>query len=327
MNNTVIAVVETTSAGIHPVSYETIAFAGIVSAITGHKLTVCVIGDNIGPFVDILTARTGYDVLGISVPEWNGYNSECHIEVLSGALADASLSYICIPHTARGIDFAPALAARHGGSCITGVEKVTKGENGVTFSRPLLNGKKVASVSPFSFPVVITVQPGVIKPEAAPALTKSGSPKQVIISYVPRKIECLGVKPSKADKGSLGTADVVVAAGNGIGDPENLKWIEQLAGRFSRSAMAGSRPVCDRQWLPYEYQVGVTGAVVRPKLYIACGISGATQHIAGMRESGFIVAINTDPNAAIRNHADIFISEDLRSFIPILLEKLSNSPY
>ena len=115
-------------------------------------------------------------------------------------------------------------------------------------------------------------------------------------------------------------AKVIVAAGRGIGEAEKLGIIEQLAKVFPRSAVAGSRIVCDMGWLEYKCQVGVTGATVTPELYIACGISGAVQHVSGMRSSGFIVAINTDPAAAIFQTADICVVEDLTTFIPILIE-------
>jgi len=115
-------------------------------------------------------------------------------------------------------------------------------------------------------------------------------------------------------------AGVIVSAGQGLGDKENLDLIFQLAALFAKSAVAGSRIVCDLGWLEYRCQVGVTGATVSPQLYIACGISGAVQHVMGMRNSEFIVAINKDPAAAIFQVADIGIVEDLTTFIPALIE-------
>jgi len=115
-------------------------------------------------------------------------------------------------------------------------------------------------------------------------------------------------------------AGVIVSAGQGLGDKENLDLIYQLAALFAKSAVAGSRIVCDLGWLEYRCQVGVTGATVSPQLYIACGISGAVQHVMGMRNSEYIVAINKDPAAAIFQVADICIVEDLTTFIPALIE-------
>ena len=122
------------------------------------------------------------------------------------------------------------------------------------------------------------------------------------------------------DTAGISEADVIVAAGQGFGEEENLELARQLAAVFPKSAIAGSRIVCDLGWLGYGCQVGVTGATVSPRLYIACGISGAVQHVTGMRGSGFIVAINKDPAAAIFQMADVCVVEDLITFIPILLE-------
>ena len=118
----------------------------------------------------------------------------------------------------------------------------------------------------------------------------------------------------------MAEAEVIVSAGKGIGRKENLEIIERLAALFPKSAVAGSRSVCDSKWLDRDRQVGLTGSVVNPRLYIAAGISGSTQHIAGMRSSGFVVAINTDPNAAIFNVSDVCIVEDLKTFVPLFID-------
>ncbi|MCJ7809019.1 MAG: electron transfer flavoprotein subunit alpha/FixB family protein, partial [Desulfobulbaceae bacterium] len=110
-------------------------------------------------------------------------------------------------------------------------------------------------------------------------------------------------------------------AGWGVGEKENMALIKQLSALFPRSAVAGSRPVCDMGWLEYKRQVGLTGATVSPKLYIACGISGAMPHQVGMQGAGFIVAISTDPRAPIFNLSDVCIQEDLKRFIPALVEE------
>ena len=119
----------------------------------------------------------------------------------------------------------------------------------------------------------------------------------------------------------LSRAKVVVAAGRGVGEEENLDLLRRVAGLFSSAALAGSRPVCDLGWLSYGQQVGLTGTTVAPRLYIACGISGARQHTVGMQGSGFIVAINSDPQATIFNLADVCVKEDLAAFLPALLEQ------
>jgi electron transfer flavoprotein alpha subunit len=134
------------------------------------------------------------------------------------------------------------------------------------------------------------------------------------------KTRSTGIKQAEADMTGITEADVIVSVGQGLGDKENLDLIYQLAALFPKSAVAGSRIVCDLGWLEYSCQVGVTGATVAPQLYIACGISGAVQHVMGMRSSGYVVAINKDPAAAIFQVADICVIEDLATFIPTFIE-------
>jgi electron transfer flavoprotein alpha subunit len=163
------------------------------------------------------------------------------------------------------------------------------------------------------------MQPGIFKPDQQ-SDQKSG---RVVIRKVAAKAHqwrSMGVKQVAMTAKGIAEAEVVVAAGQGIGDKDNLDLINQLAAIFAKPAIAGSRIVCDLGWLEYGCQVGVTGATVSPQLYLACGISGAIQHISGMRGSDFIVAINQDPAAAIFQVADVCVVEDLKSFIPVLIE-------
>ena len=129
-----------------------------------------------------------------------------------------------------------------------------------------------------------------------------------------------GTRPSPSEGSGLASAEVVVSGGRGIRESQNFKYIEMLAGLFPRSATGGSRPICDYKWITYGKQVGITGTTVSPKLYFACGISGAPQHIEGMKGAWFIVAINTDPDAPVFQIADVSIVEDLMEFIPLFVE-------
>jgi electron transfer flavoprotein alpha subunit len=120
---------------------------------------------------------------------------------------------------------------------------------------------------------------------------------------------------------SIEDADVIIAAGRGIGKPENLQMVKDMAQLFDNAAIGASRPVCDNKWLPYRHQVGVTGKTVTPKLYVALGISGSQQHLAGMKNSQCIVAVNRDPHASIFSVADYIIVEDLAEFLPAFMTK------
>jgi electron transfer flavoprotein alpha subunit len=135
----------------------------------------------------------------------------------------------------------------------------------------------------------------------------------------PTASQTLEVREASNEPLNFDDADVIVAAGRGIRNAKNLKLLENLAAIFPKAGLGASRAVCDLGWLGYRHQIGITGQTVSPRLYIACGISGAMQHLAGMKESRIIVAINNDPHAAIFQVADLGIVENLETFIPILL--------
>ncbi|MDA8405205.1 MAG: electron transfer flavoprotein subunit alpha/FixB family protein, partial [Desulfobacteraceae bacterium] len=180
----------------------------------------------------------------------------------------------------------------------------------------VFNDKITTAILPIVKTAVLTVTPGIFKSEHTAKMDKTGTVSVLTLSIEEACYTFHGFEKTDADTSALSHADVIVSAGNGVKKQEYLENIYQLSRLFPKSAVAGSRPVCDRKWLTYSQQVGVTGATVKPKLYIACGISGASQHTAGMRDSRFIVAINTDPHAAIFNIADVCIIEDLTTFIP-----------
>jgi electron transfer flavoprotein alpha subunit len=218
------------------------------------------------------------------------------------------------------LDFAPFLAVALNGACISGIEDLVPAEDGVRFARPLYGGKAMAHIRPISKTAVLTIQPGIFK-LSRPTGGKPGRITVQPVSIRPRWWRSLGVKQAATDSAGVTEANVIVAAGQGIGDRDNLALARQLASIFPNSAVAGSRIVCDLGWLAYGCQVGVTGATVSPRLYIACGISGAIQHVTGMRSSEFIVAINKDPTAAIFQVSDVCIVEDLMTFIPALMDE------
>ncbi len=227
---------------------------------------------------------------------------------------------ILLAHTASGLEAAPAIAARLNAACMTGVENITVHENRLHFDRLIAGGKIMTRLTSNAPVTVCTIQPGLYE---ADGMTGPASPGRIIEKILPETepfYVSKGMNRGCADVSNLKGADVIVAAGNGVREKEQLGLIRKLSELFPKSALAGSRPICDRKWLEYHQQVGITGAVVKPKLYLACGISGASQHIAGMKQSQFIVSINTDPRAAICNFSDICVVEDLATFIPAFID-------
>ncbi len=170
--------------------------------------------------------------------------------------------------------------------------------------------------------VVITVLPGVYPPFVSQTHSPGSVKKlEFFAPAPPLGSKTIGFKEATHRDSRLGDAEVIVSAGRGVGKKDNISFIKDLAAIIPRSALGASRAVCDLGWLEYSQQIGITGQNVSPKLYIACGISGAVQHVSGMKGAQNIVAINIDPNAAIFHVAHYCIVEDLSTFIPTLLDE------
>ena len=319
MSHKIAVIAEHADGRINPVTFELIAFAKKLPEAKSLAIQVLILGAEIKDLAQQIADKGGLDVMGFEVPDMPVYNGELYNKILAQHFVAARPKYVCIAHTSRGSDFAPALAIELNGACISGIEDVLTSEEGVCFARPVYGGKIIAHIRPLAETSILTIQPGLFKANEQ-SLQKSGSVTIREISTRPRWWQSMGLKQMAMDTQGVTKADVVVAAGQGIGDRENLDLIHQLASIFNKSAIAGSRIVCDLDWLAYGCQVGVTGATVSPRLYLACGISGAIQHVTGMRSSEFIVAINKDPAAAIFQVADICVVEDVITFIPILIE-------
>jgi len=319
MERSIVVVAEYSQGEIPPVTYELAAFAKELQQLHPATVRILILGDPIKDMAQGLSEKTGMDVIAIQVPGLRSYTCEAYKKILGDFLLEMSPSYVCVPHTSTGWDYAPALAVRLKAACITGVEGVVRLHKGIGFTRSFYNGKIAAVMASKAVTTLLTLQPGKVKP-LSPVSAHPGSltiHTAACPSDLSRFVERTQIREQS---GTLAQAEVIVSAGRGIGKEENLSLISKLAGLFNRSAIGGSRSVCDLGWLEHKQQVGTTGATVTPKLYVACGISGAFQHLVGMSGSEFIVAINTDPNAPIFNVADVCIVDDLTAFIPALME-------
>jgi electron transfer flavoprotein alpha subunit len=197
------------------------------------------------------------------------------------------------------------------------VDGVVASRGRICFQRDIFGGKLKGLYASNAATTIITVQPGVFR-FAAASDSSPGTVDCKRLECQPVRTRYLGMKQTAAETSDITTAPILVAVGNGIGDRSNMALIHHLAEMLPKAAVAGTRIVCDRGWLGYDRQVGITGSSVSPTLYIACGISGASQHVMGMRGAKFVVAINTDPRAPIFNEADICIVEDIIHFIPLI---------
>jgi electron transfer flavoprotein alpha subunit len=320
MGNDIVIVTEHADGQIRPVTYELLAFAKkLQQATRSTPIRVILLADEVKGLAQDIADHTGLDITAVKIPEMIHYNGELYTHALADLLADLHPSFVCIAHTSQGSDYSPALALKLDAACITMIGEIIEHQGDICFARPLYSGKIIACIKPTSETSILTIQPGIFKAGSNTA-NRSGNVTIKSLSAKNRRSRSLGIKQADTDTAGIGEAKVIVAAGRGVGEKENLEIIHRLAALFSKSAVAGSRIVCDIGWLEYQRQVGVTGTTVSPQLYIACGISGAVQHVMGMRNSEFIVAINKDPSAAIFQTADICIVEDLTAFISAFIK-------
>ena len=298
---------------------------GLAEAVRGHhpaSIKIILLGEAVETPAAKAAEETGVDVLALKVPGLKNFQGEVALQVLEKVFFEFPPLCLILPHNSRSWELAPRIALRLGLACIPGVTKILQENDRLLFRRSLFQGKILADLSVETRGVVLTFEAGYFKFSGSTPGVKGSWELKTMPASEPRA-ELLEITPAVETEAALREAEVIVAAGRGIGSEETLDLIHRLAALFPRSAVAGSRPLCDLGWLKYNRQVGQTGATVRPKLYLACGISGAYQHIAGMKDSGFIVSINRDPQAAIGQWSDLRIEEDVKTFLPLLIETVS----
>ncbi|ATR78603.1 electron transfer flavoprotein subunit alpha/FixB family protein [Moraxella osloensis] len=226
-------------------------------------------------------------------------------------------SHIVAPATTTGKNFLPRVAALLDVNMLTDVTAVIDAE---TFERPIYAGNAIATVKDTESKKIITVRTTAF--DAAPAEGGAASIEQVSAGEDTGKSKFVSEELAKSDRPELTAAEIVVSGGRALGSAENFtKYIEPLADKLG-AAMGASRAAVDAGYVPNDLQVGQTGKIVAPKLYIAAGISGAIQHLAGMKDSKVIVAINNDPEAPISQVADYFLEGDIFTVLPELTSKL-----
>jgi electron transfer flavoprotein alpha subunit len=319
----IMVVASSTDGYVDPEAYDLIAFGRSLQDLGAGTMAVWLLGADIGSAADEIARRAGINVFAIQGTSLRNAVNETYGAVLADEVQAAQPSIVCAAHTSSCWEWAPALAARIGGACICGVDGIEPSPDRIAFRKDIYGGK-LKGLYASTTTTVVTVQPGIFRFSAPPEMA-SGTIVFKTVVCPAAKARYVGLGQGVADATDINAAPILVAVGNGIGDEENMQLIHHLAGLLPKAVVAGTRIVCDRGWLGYSRQVGVTGASVAPALYIACGISGAPQHVMGMRGAKFVVAINTDPHAPIFNEADIGIVEDITGFIPLFKEAYMQS--
>ncbi|PHR27906.1 MAG: electron transfer flavoprotein subunit alpha [Desulfotalea sp.] len=242
------------------------------------------------------------------------YNPEIHKQLLLDTIDTVKPDMVIFSHSSYGWDLAPRIAFALKAAQISEVVDFVDGKP----IAPVCNAKLRRTVAPKTAVTILTLQAGAFSLAEEPTTTPT---VEAISTTATGKIEFSGYQQADIGGVDLSKAQVIVSAGRGIGKPENIAIIEGLA-KALKGEYGASRPVVDSEWAEHNRQVGTTGQTVSPKLYVACGISGAIQHLAGMKKSEFIVAINTDKDAPIGEVADVLLIADLKQFVPILTDKI-----
>jgi len=246
--------------------------------------------------------------------ELGEYNPTAHKQLILDVIAKETPDLVVFIHSSYGWDLAPRVATSLKAAQFT---EVVGYENG-NFTVPSCNSKLRRDLKAKSATTVVTIQAGAFTPleEAAGIPTV-----ETISADSSSSLEFVGYEEAEAKGLDLTKAEIIVTAGRGIGKKDNIPVIQALATAFG-GELGASRPVADNAWVDQSHQVGTTGQTVSPKLYVACGVSGAIQHLAGMKKSEFIVAINTDKDAPITEVADVLVVADVLQFAPVLTAKL-----
>jgi electron transfer flavoprotein alpha subunit len=312
----VLVVLEDRGGRIRSTSWEAIAAA--LKIAPAQSVSAVVIGAHTEALANESAAQSIGKVIRVEHPLLAPYTADSFSIALQQLIQNQSPAYVIFPHTYQVRDYAPALAARMGQSLIGDVVAI---EDGPVFTRQLMQGRLNANYRHGGDgPCFVSLQAGAFRADA-----QTGAAPAPITTFTPNLDAAqIRTKPGEpfreaAQTVDLGSAQRIVSVGRGIKEADNLKLVQDLAAALS-AELAASRPICDNGWVPMERQVGSSGQTVAPKLYLAVGISGAIQHIVGMKGSQCIVAINKDPDAPIFEVADYGIVGDLFEVVPALTE-------
>lgn len=310
---------------IMPVVIELLGEGKKLAKEVGTELCAVLCGNNVGRLADELFAYGADKVYAADHPELENYRTDAYSKVIFEAISKYKPEIVLLGATHIGRDLGPCLAVK----CSTGLTadctklEIDPEDKKIKQTRPAFGGNLMATiVCPNNRPQMSTVRPGVMD-KAVYEKGRKGQLVKLDVEFEKGDIRTKVVDVVKKVENavSLTDADIIVSGGMGLGKPEGFKLLKQLADKLG-GTIAASRACVDAGWIDHSYQIGQTGITVKPKIYFACGISGAIQHLAGMQNSNYIVAINKNENAPIFKVADYGIVGDLYQVIPAILEEL-----
>lgn len=307
---------------VSPFSYELLGMAHRLIGDLGGMVTAVVLGPDAAGQAEGLIARGADRVIAMDDPSLAEFHSDAALQALEKAMGEADPALFLFPHSSYGTELAPRLAFRSGGAPAMGCTEARVDDGKLLLTRPCYGGRARAITRARSGRAIATIRPKAqVALEADPARKGEVTTLDCQIPADSLRMRIVERVKYEEEGVRLDEAEIVVSGGMGLGGPEGFGLLEELAGVLG-GAVGASRPVCDMGWYPQAHQVGLSGKTVAPELYIAVGISGAGQHMAGCGGSKVLVAINTDVDAAIFSHAHIGITADYKEVVPKILEVL-----
>ncbi len=320
MAETILVVAEQNQGKLHRASWETLVAGQQLAAARAASLAVALAGKDAGTLADEFAAKKVNTVLRIEHHLLERYTPDGYAAAFEQLVKQLQPALVLFPHTYQVRDFAPKLTARFRRSLISDCVGVGDG----VFIRQMFQGRTNADVAPLGDPpVFVSFQAGAFRADQVAAGTAKAEIKKAEVQLSADQIRSKPEEPFREAKQAvdLSQAGIIVAVGRGIKEEKNLEMARKLASLLG-GELAASRPICDEGWLPMERQIGSSGQTVAPKLYLALGISGAIQHVVGMKGARTVVAVNKDPNAPIFEVSDYGIVGDLFEVVPALIDAL-----
>ena len=305
------------------ITYELLGKASALAQEAGGQVVALALGSGIAGAAQELAAY-GADVVRVADdPLLGQYTTDAYAAVIEPVVSVEEPFLLMIGSTAMGRDLAPRLAARLGAGIVTDCATVEVVDGGVETTRPVMTRKAIARVAFRGDGIrIAVVLPNIFAPPRPdPSRAAEVLPISVTLDPASIRTQVLEVKAIARETVPLTEADIIVSGGRGLRGPEHFGLLKELAQALG-AAVGSSRPPVDSGWVPHDYEIGQTGKTVNPQLYIACGISGAPQHLAGMSGSRTIVAINKDPQAPIFSIASYGVVGDLFVVVPLLTEEV-----
>ena len=320
----ILVVAEQRDGALNRASWEALAAAQQI----GGKIKVAILGVRLDRAAEELATADVAEVLVLDANALELYTADGFVRALTSLIETESPTLIVFSHTYQSRDFVPALAGALDRALITDCVRAVRRDDTLVFSRPMFQGKLMADVVPLGpAPHIVTFQSGAVSPDIIVYGNTSAPRRAVPVIF---ESSVLRQQPEPAFQEAkqvvdLSQADRIVAVGRGIKSAEHLQLVQRLSTVLG-AEIAASRPICDMGWLPMDRQVGSSGQTVAPTLYFAVGISGAIQHVVGMKGARTIVAINKDADAPIFEIADYGVVGDLFDIVPLIISELESSP-